>query len=138
MAWSRTSLIAVGPGAPAAARGFVEQALSGLYRDPGVVAEARQDVEVIVSELVTNAVQAASASLAVELTVDAASVRLAVTDEAGGLPVASPITVDQPSGRGLAIVAALSSDWGVTPRADSAVGKTVWARLTLDPPPDRL
>lgn len=137
MAWSWTSQIPATPQAPAAARTFVETSLSAIYRDPSVIAETCEDVVVIVSELATNAVQAATTSLWVELEVGPGHVRVAVTDEASGMPtVSGPAAFDQPYGRGLAIVAALSRDWGVMPVIGGAMGKTVWARLDLAVAPD--
>lgn len=137
MAWSWTSLIPATPGAPAAARSFVEGSLVGAYHHPHEVAAVCDDLIVIVSELVTNAVQAAAASLRVELAIEGRSVRLAVTDGADGLPAPTPHAApDQPYGRGLAIVAALSREWGVVPLPGGSAGKTVWARLDLPVPPD--
>jgi hypothetical protein len=137
MAWSWTSQLPPTAGAPAAARSFVEGSLHGAYRHPAAVAETCDDLVVIVSELVTNAVQAATTSLRIDLDIDGPSVRLAVTDVATGMPaVPGRAADDQPFGRGLAIVAALSREWGVVPVPGHPAGKTVWARLALPEPPD--
>ena len=132
MAWSWTSSIPPTPEAPSLARSFVENAMSRAYPDVSWVAETCGDLVVIVSELVTNAVQASTTDLRVDLEIVDLAVRLAVTDAASGMPtVNGPAAVDQPYGRGLAIVAALSHDWGVLPAPASAAGKTVWAKLEL-------
>lgn len=132
MAWSWTSSIRPSPEAPSVARVFVEGSLQHVFPDTAVIAETCEDLVVIVSELVTNAVQASTPALVVDLAIDGRSVRVAVTDAAVGMPsVVGPAASTQPYGRGLAIVAALSHDWGVTPVAEPAGGKTVWARLEL-------
>lgn len=130
-AW--TSSLPADRHAPAAARAFVEDSLRRVVGpDLSPVAETCEDLTVIVSELVTNAVQAATSTVSVELAVESGSVRLAVTDVARGMPtLAGPASATQPYGRGLAIVAALSRDWGVVPLAGDGAGKTVWARLDL-------
>ena len=138
MAWSWTSSISPSPEAPSVARSFVESSMGSAYADVTVVAETCEDLVVIVSELVTNAVQAATTDLRVDLEIVDRIVRLAVTDAASGMPsVSGPAATDQPYGRGLAIVAALSHDWGVLPTgaAGGPAGKTVWARLELVAPP---
>jgi two-component sensor histidine kinase len=137
MAWSWTSSIPPSPEAPSVARTFVESSLGSAYRDVNVVAETCDDLVVIVSELVTNAVQASTTALRVDLDIEGSSVRLAVTDVATGMPtVTGPAASTQPYGRGLAIVAALSHDWGVVPVVADVDGKTVWARLQLAASPD--
>ncbi len=137
MAWSWTSSVPPSPEAPSVARVFVETSFSSAYADVRVVAETCEDLVVIVSELVTNAVQAATTALRIDLDIDGRSVRLAVTDAAIGMPtVTGPAASSQPYGRGLAIVAALSHDWGVVPVAAPHDGKTVWARLDLATAPD--
>ncbi|MHA3703795.1 ATP-binding protein [Jatrophihabitans sp. YIM 134969] len=137
MTWSWTSSIPPSPEAPSVARQFIESSLSRAYRDVAAVADTCDDLTVIVSELVTNSVQAATTDLQVDLEIDDVWVRLAVTDAATGMPsVTGPAASTQPYGRGLAIVAALASDWGVVPLAAPRDGKTVWARLGLATPPD--
>ena len=137
MTWSCTSSIPPSPEAPSVARAFVEASLGSAYRDTGIVAETCDDLVVIVSELVTNAVQAATAALRVDLDIEGRSIRLAVTDVASGMPTVSDRAASsQPFGRGLAIVAALSHEWGVVPVAAAQDGKTVWARLDLAAAPD--
>jgi anti-sigma regulatory factor (Ser/Thr protein kinase) len=137
MAWSWTSSIPPSPEAPSLARTFVESSMTAAYRDLRSVEETCDDLVVIVSELVTNSVQATTAALQVDLEIDGRTVRIAVTDAATGMPtVTGPAASTQPYGRGLAIVAALSDDWGVLPVAAPSGGKTVWARLLLAAAPD--
>lgn len=85
-------------------------------------------VQQLVSELVTNSVEHADTSRVRLLLVHATgTLRLDVTDDdIAHLPVRTRASIDDISGRGLAIVGALSDRWGVhiTARA-----KTVWCEL---------
>ena len=93
-------------------------------------------VQQLVSELVTNSVQHARTSEVRVLLLHAAStLRLDVTDDdVAGLPVMANASVDDISGRGLAIVDALSDRWGVHV---TATAKTVWTELTHPEPAPR-
>jgi anti-sigma regulatory factor (Ser/Thr protein kinase) len=86
------------------------------------------DVEVVVSELVTNAVLAGSLMLQLYLDRAPGRLRIEVSDDASGWPARRDSSPADDHGRGLTIVAALSSRWGV--RRDGAA-KAVWAELTL-------
>ncbi|HSL74528.1 MAG TPA: ATP-binding protein [Ilumatobacteraceae bacterium] len=90
--------------------------------------ERRADLLVVVSELVTNAIRHTRSGGVVRLWLDDHSVRVEVDDSAPRLSPAST-TVDQHGGRGLALVARLSTTWGVDL---NATGKTVWAVCPLD------
>ncbi|MDQ8704266.1 ATP-binding protein [Streptomyces sp. LHD-70] len=84
------------------------------------------EVELCVSELLTNVVQHVGEGAPV--TVDVSPTRVAVSDpDPHGLPVS--LQQQDPgaeSGRGLMLLAAVSARWGVTRRPD---GKTVWCEL---------
>jgi len=114
------------PSSVALARQFVGTALSG----PVV-----PDAQLVVSELVSNAVLYTAGSIMVTLKNGAKLVTVAVWDED---PTVVPRLADAPSGRpggrGLKIVAALSERWGY--RFDPP-GKTVWAMLRVRPLPLR-
>jgi len=86
-------------------------------------------VQQLVSELVTNSVEHADTSDVRVLLVHAnGTLRLDVTDDdVVSLPVLALADVDDVSGRGLAIVDALSDRWGVR---ITACAKTVWCELT--------
>jgi anti-sigma regulatory factor (Ser/Thr protein kinase) len=83
------------------------------------------DTAVLVAhELVTNALRHGSEPIALDLAVDAREVAVTVTDHGGGEPhVVEPY---DGGGRGLAIIDALTDEWGVEP-CDGA--KKVWAHL---------
>jgi signal transduction histidine kinase len=112
---------------PAAARAFAKDALGELLRIP-VPPLLCDDLELIVSELVTNAVRAGSATVHVAIEAVGATVVVRVTDDAGGWPEPRPAGTDDISGRGLPLVSAVSSSWGVR-LADT--GKVVWAELLV-------
>ncbi len=90
------------------------------------------DVTLVASELVSNAVRhattAAERDLDVTWTVGDQQVLIAVADESELRPKLSGAAPDAPCGRGLTIVDALASDWGVDPMPD---GKRVWAKIPL-------
>jgi anti-sigma regulatory factor (Ser/Thr protein kinase) len=88
------------------------------------------DAAVMLSELVTNVVQHGEPEITVRLRLDGNCIAVAVAylGEAP-LPPVSPVPpTDQPHGRGLLIVDALATRWGVSRHAGKA-GKTVWFEL---------
>lgn len=83
--------------------------------------------ELIVSELVGNAVRHGAPPLQLRLVLEQ-MLTCEVSDSAAGAPhVQHACTVDE-NGRGLFIVAGLADQWGVRHRAR---GKTVWAQQPL-------
>lgn len=79
--------------------------------------------ELLVSEVVTNAIEHGGSGGTVEVMALPAGLRVEVTDRAGGRPeVRHPSELD-PSGRGLAIVDRLSRWWGVDIVPG---GKVIW------------
>ncbi|UUU33981.1 SpoIIE family protein phosphatase [Streptomyces sp. CA-210063] len=141
-----------GPLAPGAARRFVGAALAEwaeLDLPGAATLSARfvEDVLVVVSELVTNAVVHAGTDVELlcrlgrdDLT-DSGWLVVEVSDHHPSRPVRDegaerPYLVERPYGaaeygRGLRLVAALSEAWGITYRTGM---KTVWARLSVDGP----
>lgn len=91
--------------------------------------EIAYDAEVVVSELVTNALLHGSAPVAVvvEVTSDH-TLRVAVEDAGRALPVMPRDSTEAMTGRGLGLVASLARTWGVDP---AGTGKVVWAELDL-------
>lgn len=118
------------PGSARAARGFVARTLAS-WGDAELVDEAA----LLVSELVTNAI--VHARTPVELAIDdrgsRAVLRVEVGDTGAGLPARREVGPDALSGRGLAIVAALATSWGVDV---TDAGKVVWFELTNVKPAD--
>lgn len=105
----------------AVARRFVGATLSD-WRCEVLVA----DTQLVVSELVTNAVRHAESRCELALSLSREVLRVEVTDHGAGSPEPQPVDPQRPGGRGLRIVSALSSAWGIDPTDD---GKLVWAEL---------
>lgn len=113
--------LASDPHSPELARRFLRRTL--LAWD----AEALEATAALVlSELVTNAVLHAGTDIEVSITLGDDALRLEVADRSTGRPRLRRYGLDATTGRGLALVAAMSSAWGVTPRLD---GKGVWCEL---------
>jgi serine/threonine-protein kinase RsbW len=94
----------------------------------------REDLALVVTELVTNAVRHAGLSSGARIDVESSSgpesVRLSVHDRGPGFRVPARVPDAQGAGgRGLMIVDALSEAWGVDCAAD---GCTVWCRIAVD------
>jgi anti-sigma regulatory factor (Ser/Thr protein kinase) len=100
-----------------------------------------EPIELLVSEIVTNAVQAAAgqdAAVCLRLSSDYAQLRIEVWDADPRPPAKAPIADGVPDleaegGRGLFLVAALSTRWGWVPTQGPA-GKVVWCELDAERP----
>jgi anti-sigma regulatory factor (Ser/Thr protein kinase) len=91
----------------------------------GLPTEMGQNLELVVSELATNAVRHARTPFRLSIHT-APTLRVEVTDGSSALPVGGTADPRSESGRGLWLVAALTRSWGVEPRG---AGKVVWADL---------
>lgn len=89
-----------------------------------------EDAEQVVSELVTNAILHGSEPVTIRLLRGEHALRVEVEDGGRMLPVVGRPTSDAMTGRGLSLVAALASGWGVE---ESPAGKVVWAELAEEP-----
>ena len=118
---SRTTLPA-GVNTPAAARAFVRDAVA---RDAAVPVD---DLTLVVSELVTNAVVTGTDSIDLEIVVDGTRVLVEVAERTPPATPLAPIAplVDDAPERGLMLVSRLSRRWGV--RRDG-MRKVLWADL---------
>ena len=85
-------------------------------------------VELLVSELVTNALRYGIAPFGLRMTRDAHNVLVEVSDGNPTVPRLRTATTGDEGGRGLHLVDELSSDWGVRSRPQ---GKTVWFTLGI-------
>ncbi|MFF7988224.1 ATP-binding protein [Kitasatospora xanthocidica] len=105
--------------------------LQNFLRDvPGGV-DLVDSCEVVVSELVTNAVLHARVPrgrrIAVRFESASGHLRIEVHDASSEKPaIRRPVSPDDSSGRGLRLVEALSVEWGCAPRPEG-IGKIVWA-----------
>jgi anti-sigma regulatory factor (Ser/Thr protein kinase) len=129
--WRASERYPCAPSSPAEARRFVARSLADVLGDRDGAGDVIADAELIVSELLSNAVNAECDRTELTLTARDDRVRIEVHDDAGGNPEVQKPSAEDEHGRGLLIVAALSAAWGVD---TSAVGKRVWAELTLSQP----
>jgi serine/threonine-protein kinase RsbW len=99
----------------------------------GVSPDRVDDVTLVASELVANAVRHAESSpdqdLGISWTITPANVLVSVADGSEREPRLGNAGADEPSGRGLAIIDQLSSTWGVE---QLGIGKRVWARVPIE------
>jgi anti-sigma regulatory factor (Ser/Thr protein kinase) len=108
--------------APGDARRRVSDALQRAGHDDGLLG----DVRIVITELAANAVLHAASPFSVSLRSSGSIVRLAVRDGSHVSPAVRADHGTTPSGRGMRIVAALASRWGVDTVPD---GKVVWAEF---------
>lgn len=88
-----------------------------------------ETAELVVNELVSNAVEHAHSSSRLTVTYTGAAFRLSVRDYCPlPIPRPRPIDIAARRGRGLHLVAALAQTWSVDRHPD---GKTIWASLPL-------
>lgn len=123
MLWSHDIELEAQPISASRSRDFVrhhlvEHALSHLS----------DDIELVVSELSTNAMVHAATSFEVSLHAFEQTLLLTVADGSRIGPSLDAAHVLDTSGRGLAIVNLLSRDWGVDTHTN---GKSVWAEFSL-------
>jgi anti-sigma regulatory factor (Ser/Thr protein kinase) len=107
------------------ARRFVTQTLSD-WQAPETV---RDDVVLLVSELVTNAVLHGRPPIELRLRGNGQQLFLEVRDHATYLPRRLRPTPEDEHGRGLQLVAVLADRWGTRPIPH---GKSVWCLFSLD------
>ncbi|MGN6871082.1 MAG: MEDS domain-containing protein [Solirubrobacteraceae bacterium] len=113
------------PDAPFAARRFVAGLLG---RQPYGDRVDRDDAQLVISELSTNAVIHAGTPFSVAVRSDGSAVRISVQDSSSMQPVMREDNPAALAGRGLRLIAMVSRAWGVEYGPD---GKTVWAELPL-------
>jgi anti-sigma regulatory factor (Ser/Thr protein kinase) len=118
----RTREFPAEPAAPATARRFVADVLRSWGHADAVIQEA----QLVISELATNAVIHASSPFSVRISGEDSGVRISVTDRSPASPQLKAPSESEPTGRGLQVVSALASRWGVD---TLEVGKSVWAQL---------
>ena len=115
------------PAAPSAARRRAQTVLSSW----DIRGEHAEDVLLVISELVANAVDHARTWLTVTIKQDAGSVLVAVSDGCDRQPQLQPHDVQARRGRGLQLIDTLSVNWGTIATLPGP-GKTVWAQIAYD------
>lgn len=118
-----------------AARRFLREALAaaGFDGDDGDVGDV---AELLVSELVSNAVLHARSEIEIAVTVLGNTVRVDVQDGSPRGVVRRRHRLDSATGRGLMLVDRMAASWGVQPREQ---GKVVWFEVVAgapEPEPD--
>jgi len=113
-----------GTSSPGQARRFVaaflnDDAYTGL-----------DDVALLVSELVTNAVSHADSAPQIVVQVTSSILRVEVHDDSPELPMPREPDVDRPGGRGLHLLTNSALEWGTERRPG---GKSVWFHYALRP-----
>lgn len=95
----------------------------------GAEQPAVDDLLLVVTELLSNAVKFSAGDVALVLDWRDDTLRVAVSDTEPSPAMRTRPTADSTGGRGLEIVAALASQWGQTPYADGS--KEVWAEVAV-------
>jgi anti-sigma regulatory factor (Ser/Thr protein kinase) len=116
------------PASVGEARRAVRALLAAAGRD-----DLTDTAELLVSEVVTNALLHAGTDIVLRATLDGTTLRVEVGDGSPHLPVRRRYGATSGTGRGLLMLEQLVDDWGVSRQGD---GKTVWfllGRGDLDP-----
>ncbi|MFE6826921.1 ATP-binding protein [Streptomyces sp. NPDC057690] len=120
------------PTAVASARHQAAEAIQGWEADLGD--EVVHTAELVISELVTNAVRyAGSGQVSMEVRLIEAVLRVEVCDSSPVLPRPDFPDEHSENGRGLFLVAALTDRYGAEP---THTGKRCWAEIALTTGPD--
>jgi serine/threonine-protein kinase RsbW len=116
------------PASPGRARSWAAERISAALTHLPAAPTILDDAVLVVSELVTNALRAGCSWADLNIEVDVDVLRVGVIDDGPGVPVVQLAEAEDVRGRGLFLIAALASDWGVR-RTEH--GKEVWAALPL-------
>lgn len=127
----RQSVLQLAPDdrAPAMARAHVRDCAVGLPVD------IANDALLLTSELVTNAVEHGSPQIVLKVRSGASQIIVHVHDDGVGLPEPSRTSPSSsnPYGRGLRIVDAIATRWGIDFAEGGEPGKDVWFTLSVQP-----
>ena len=113
------------PSSVRAARKYVSDELTSVGLD-----DAAATAELLVSELVTNAILHARTPVRVSVDVVGDVVRVTVADDSPRAPQQRRHSVDSGTGRGLLLVERMATRWGVEV---GSAGKVVWFELPREP-----
>ncbi|SES35806.1 Anti-sigma regulatory factor (Ser/Thr protein kinase) [Pedococcus cremeus] len=105
--------------APGSARAFLREAACEVHH-----AEVLGEAELLVSELVTNAVLHGAPPITLRVECDGTRLRVSVTDRNSDPAYVRDAGPEDESGRGIRLVDFISDEWGVEPRLGE--GKDVW------------
>ena len=90
--------------------------------------EVTGDIQLLASEVTTNAIRHGQSPVTMIARYDGSRVRIEVGDGSRELPSRRDLTNDAEGGRGMFLVDAMASDWGVLPTLH---GKRVWFEVEL-------
>jgi anti-sigma regulatory factor (Ser/Thr protein kinase) len=121
------------PRAPIAASLARRQLAGGL---PDLPSDQVEIAQVLVSELVTNALKHGQGAITLGITRDDRTLTVAVADQGTQRPDPQERDVTAPHGRGLQILQSLAAGWGTDPLPDGSAGKVVWFTLCTAPDGD--
>jgi CheY-like chemotaxis protein/anti-sigma regulatory factor (Ser/Thr protein kinase) len=85
------------------------------------------EASLVVTELAANAVLHAGSPFRVRVSMSSGLLRIEVSDDDGGTPEPQPFSATAEHGRGIVLVSALSSSWGID--TVPGHGKVTWAEL---------
>ena len=108
--------------APRRARDLVAQACAAWHGE-----QFLEIGQLVISELVSNAVLHSGTAIEVELRLDGDRLMMRVHDDGAGMPTVVPPEQRTIGGVGLDLVSRVAQSWGVTP--DPRGGKDVWCVL---------
>lgn len=111
------------PAAARIARAFVER--ETIARGAANIVD---DVALVAAELLANSVQHGAPPVSVAISGDSDLIKIEVRDGNPRPPVRPAVSATNMTGRGLALIAALSARWGV--ERDESGGKVVWAEVS--------
>jgi anti-sigma regulatory factor (Ser/Thr protein kinase) len=101
-----------------------------MLDEAGMSDDIADDVLLIVSELVTNAIRYGRAPVQFAMRFTERDVVVEVADCERRRPQLRPFDPAGPTGRGLRVVEALGASWGVRP---TGLGKSVWCTVPFGP-----
>jgi PAS domain S-box-containing protein len=108
--------------------GRIRREVRAALPEWGVDEDTASDVELIVSELVTNCLRYGAPPMQCRVRLDGSRIVVDVSDGAITRPQRREFDPTAPIGRGLHLVESLSSAWGVRP---TGAGKSVWCTVPL-------
>ena len=108
----------------ASARQFVTRTMTEWH-----LTSLLDDALLVASELATNAVTHAHSSCRIRLSLQDTALRIDVIDTGAGTPEPQPASFTEEHGRGLHLIGALTTAWGL--QVIPGGGKVVWAELAL-------
>jgi anti-sigma regulatory factor (Ser/Thr protein kinase) len=109
--------------------GVARRALLAYCRERHVPHDVEETGELIISELVTNAVQHAGTPFLVWVEHDADELTVAVLDGNTSSPHLRAFDTERYGGRGMPLVEALGAAWGT---ATTRLGKVVWVTIAAE------